>query len=249
MKHSTLIAALLCLLMGALARAETYQLVTEEWAPYNYRENEHITGMATEVVRAIMALTGDDFEISMRPSMRASRVLHTQPRTIMYSMFRTPERESLFKWVGPIAEESIYPYQLAAAAQPIHTLEQLLHTPRITTRHAGLVPTMLTSMGFDNLDTSATESEQLYRMLLAGRTEVIIGDTDAGVAYYSRQLGIAPGTLRRVPIELYRSSLYIAFSRDSDDALVAAWAAALDRLRRSGELARIQQRYERRDDQ
>lgn len=248
-KHSIFIVALLCLLMGALARAETYQLVTEEWAPYNYRENEHITGMATEVVRAIMALTGDDFEIRMRPSMRASRVLQTQPRTIMYSMFRTPEREPLFKWVGPIAEESIYPYQLAAAAQPIHTLEQLLHTPRITTRHAGLVPTMLASMGFDNLDTSATESEQLYRMLLAGRTEVIIGDTDAGVAYYSRLLGIAPGTLRRVPIELYRSSLYIAFSRDSDDALVAAWAAALAKLRSTGELTRIQRRYERRDDQ
>lgn len=248
-KHSILIAALLCLLMGALAKAETYQLVTEEWAPYNYRENEHITGMATEVVRAIMTLTGDDFEIRLRPSMRASRVLQTQPRTIMYSMFRTSERESLFKWVGPIAEESIYPYQLAAAAQPIHTLEQLLHTPRITTRHAGLVPTMLASMGFDNLDTSATESEQLYRMLLAGRTEVIIGDTDAGVAYYSRQLGIAPGTLRRVPIELYRSSLYIAFSRDSDDALVAAWAAALAKLRSTGELTRIQRRYERRDDQ
>ena len=33
------------------------------------------------------------------------------------------------------------------------------------------------------------------------------------------------------------------------DALVAAWAAALARLRRSGELARIQRRYERRDDQ
>jgi polar amino acid transport system substrate-binding protein len=242
-KHSIPIAALLCLLMGALARAETYQLVTEEWAPYNYRENEHITGMATEVVRAIMALTGDDFEIRMRPSMRASRVLQTQPRTIMYSMFRTPERESLFKWVGPIAEESIYPYQLAAAAQPIHTLEQLLHTPRITTRHAGLVPTMLASMGFDNLDTSATESEQLYRMLLAGRTEVIIGDTDTGVAYYSRQLGIAPGSLRRVPIELYRSSLYIAFSGDSDDELVANWAKALEHLRETGELERIHGNY------
>lgn len=242
-KHSIFIAALLCLLMGALARAETYQLVTEEWAPYNYRENEHITGMATEVVRAIMALTGDDFEIRMRPSMRASRVLQTQPRTIMYSLFRTPEREPLYKWVGPIAEESIYPYQLAVAAQPIHTLEQLLHAPRITTRHAGLVPTMLASMGFDNLDMSATESRQLYRMLLAGRTEVIIGDTDAGVAYYSRQLGIAPGTLRRVPIELYRSSLYIAFSRDSDDDLVANWARALEHLRETGELARIQSHY------
>ncbi|CAM3867889.1 polar amino acid transport system substrate-binding protein [Ectopseudomonas alcaliphila] len=242
-KHSTLIAALLCLLFGALARAETYQLVTEEWAPYNYSEDGRITGMATDVVRAIMALTGDDFEIRLRPSMRATRTLRTQPRTIMFSMFRTPERELLYKWVGPIAEESIYPYQLATAVQPINTLEQLLHAPRITTRHAGLVPTMLQSLGFNNLDKSATESPQLYRMLLAGRTEIIIGDTDAGVAYYSRQLGIAPGTLRRIPIELYRSSLYIAFSLDSDDALVATWAAALEQLRTTGELERMQSRY------
>lgn len=59
-------------------------------------------------------------------------------------------------------------------------------------------------------------------MLLAGRTDIIIGDTSAGVAYYSRQLEIAPGTLRRIPIEIYRSSLYIAFSRDCDDELVVA---------------------------
>lgn len=43
------------------------------------------------------------------------------------------------------------------------------------------------------------------------------------MAYYSRQLNIAPGTLRQIPIELYRSSLYIAFSRDCDDELIASW--------------------------
>ncbi len=249
MKPSIPSLVLLCLLSGALARAEPYQIVTEEWAPYNYEDNGQLTGMSTEVVRAIMALTGYDFEIDLLPSMRATHALQNRPRTIMYSMFRTPEREPLYKWVGPIAQESIYPYQLASTAQPIISLEQLMHAPRITTRRSGLVPTLLESLGFKNLDKSAGASNQLYRMLLAGRTELIVGDTDAGVAYYSRQLGIAPGTLRRVPIELYRSSLYIAFSRDSDDALVAAWAAALATLRRSGELARIQRRYERLDDQ
>lgn len=162
----------------------------------------------------------------------------------MYSLFRTAEREPLYKWVGPIMEESIHPYQLANGTQPVNTLEQLLRAPRITTRHAGLVPEMLHSLGFNNLDKRATESQQLYRMLLAGRTSIIIGDTDAGVAYYSRQLGIPAGTLRRIPIELCRSSLYIAFSLDSDDERVAAWASALEQLRRSGELERIQRRYE-----
>lgn len=244
MNHSTLTAALLCLLLGTFAKAEQYQVVTEEWAPYNYKENNQLTGMTTEIVRAIMALTGDDFEIVQLPSMRASHVLQTRPKTILYSMFRTAERESLYKWVGPIVEESIHPYQLASALQPVSSLEQLLHAPRITTRHAGLVPDMLQSLGFKNLDRSATANLQLYRMLLAGRTDIIVGDTDAGVAHYSRQLNIAPGTLRQIPIEIYRASLYIAFSQDCDDELVAAWASALEQLRHSGELERIQHRYE-----
>ncbi|MBV6748966.1 ABC transporter substrate-binding protein [Pseudomonas chlororaphis] len=243
MNHSTLTAALLCLLLSSPVRAEQYQIVTEEWAPYNYEENNQLTGISTEIVRKIMALTGDDFEVVLLPSMRSSHALNTRPKTIMYSLFRTAEREPLYKWVGPIVEESIYPYQLANAQQPVNTLEQLLHAPRITTRQAGLIPAVLQPQGFNNLEKVATESRQLYRMLLAGRTDIIVGDTAAGVAYYSRQLDIAPGTLRRIPVELYRSSLYIAFSRDSDDKVVAAWASALEELRRSGELKRIQDRY------
>lgn len=242
-KHWTLAAASLWVLLGTPARAEPYQVVTEEWAPYNYEENNQLTGMTTEIVRAIMALTGDNFEVVLLPSMRASRVLQTRPRTIMYSMFRTAEREPLYKWVGPIAEDSIHPYQLANTP-PVNSLEQLLHAPKITTRHAGLVPNMLRSLGFNNLDKSATENLQLYRMLLAGRTSIIIGDTDAGVVFYSRQLNIAPGTLRQIPIELYRSSLYIAFSRDCEDELIAAWTNALEQLRHSGELERIQRQYQ-----
>ena len=242
-KSFRFLLVLLCVLPGAFARAEPYQIVTEEWAPYNYQQGDQLTGMATEIVRAIMTSTGDGFDIVVVPSMRASHALVSRPKTIMYSMFRTPERESLYKWVGPIAEESIYPYQLAATPTPVRTLEQLRQAPQITTRHAGLIPQVLEARGFDNLHKSATSSQQLYRMLLAGRTGIIVGDTDAGVAYYSAQLGIAPGTLQRVPVELYRSALYIAFSKDSDDVLVSTWADALEQLRVSGELARIQQRY------
>ena len=83
MKPSILSLVLLCLLSGALARAEPYQIVTEEWAPYNYEDNGQLTGMSTEVVRAIMALTGDDFEIDLLPTMRATYALQNRPNTIM----------------------------------------------------------------------------------------------------------------------------------------------------------------------
>lgn len=244
MKYSTVISTLAFLLLSTSLRAEQYQIVTEEWAPYNYEENNQITGMTTEIVRAIMAVTGDNFDLVLLPSMRGSRTLSVRPKTIFYSMFRTQEREALYKWVGSIVEESIYPYQLAFAQEPVNTLQQLLSAPRITTRHAGLMPDLLRSLGFTNLDTSATHNRQLYRMLLAGRTGIIVGDTAAGVAHYSRKLSIAPGTLRQIPIEIYRSSLYIAFSLDSEGEVVAAWASALEQLRQSGEVERIKRRYE-----
>lgn len=243
MKVSTWTAGLLILILSSMATAEQYQIVTEEWAPYNYQEQGQLTGMTTEVVRAIMAVTGDNFDIQLVPSLRATRALNLQPRTIMYSLFRTAERESLYKWVGPVVEVSIHPYQLASAPQPAYSLEQLMSAPRITTRNAGLIPDLLVSLGFDNLDRSAVRNQQLYLMLLAGRTEIIIGDTNTGVAHYSRQLGIAPAMLRQVPVEIYRASLYIAFSKDSDDGLVAAWAEALEQLQGSGELERIRLRY------
>lgn len=236
------VATLLLSTFDSSAEADQYKVVTEEWAPFNYVENNYLTGMATEIVQAIMFLTGDDFEIVMLPSMRATHALQARPRTIMYSLFRTAERESLYKWVGPISEESIYPYQLANARNQVNTLDQLLHAP-ITTLHAGLIPEVLEPMGFKHLDKVAVKTEQLYRMLLAERTGIIIGDTDAGVSHYSRQLNVAPDALRKVPIEIYRSSLYIAFSRDCDDALVAAWSSALEQLRQSGELERIRYRY------
>lgn len=242
LKRSRLFAALLCLSLGTVASAGSYQVVTEEWAPYNYLEEDRLTGMTTEIVHAIMHLTGDDFEITLLPSMRSSLVLQTRSKTIMYSMFRTAERERLYKWVGPIAEESIHAWQRAGTA-PLDTLEQLMRAAQITTRHAGLLPDTLQAQGFTNLDRSATENRQLYLMLLAGRTDVIAGDTDVGVAYYSRQTGIASGMLRQIPVELYRSQLFIAFSLDSEDTVVAAWAGALEQLRESGELERIKARY------
>lgn len=247
MNYMILFQALFCLWFGGLslgALAGQYQVVTEDWAPYNFLQNNRLTGMATDVVRAIMARTGDNFEIVLLPSMRSIRTLNKRPKTVMYSLFRTAEREPLYKWVGPLAEVSIFPYQLANAPEKVNSMSQLLAAPKITTRNAGLIPAWLEAKGFKNLDKSAGDSVQLYHMLLAGRTDIIIGDGTAGVAYYSHQLGIAPDTLRQIPLELYRSSLYIAFSRDADDQVVASWAAALEQLRVSGELERIQNIYE-----
>ncbi|HIE1389023.1 TPA: substrate-binding periplasmic protein [Pseudomonas aeruginosa] len=231
-------------LWSAIARAENYRVFTEEWAPYNYLEDGELKGVVTEVVKSIMDVTRDEFEITLVPSMRASYALKMRPKSIMFSMFRTGDRERLYKWVGPIVDVSIYPYQLSYAKNRVASFEDLLGVDKITTRSGGLLPRLLRQKGFENLDESASESEQLYLMLLAGRSAVIVGDSEAGMRYYMHKLNAPLSAVRRIPVELFSSSLYIAFSPDCDDVLIKSWSRALEELRKSGKLVEIQKRYE-----
>lgn len=221
-----------------------YQIVTEEWAPYNYSVEGRLKGISTDIVQGIMAQTGDHFPILVLPSLRTAVALDRGPRIIMYSLFRTPAREHKYKWIGPILEESVYPYKLRGLQPAIRSIEDLKSLSHITCRHGGTVPARLKSLGFDNLDMSATESIQLYKMLLSGHAEVIIGDTDLGVHYYIDQLNVPHERLEKIPIEVFRSSLYIAFSADADDATVNAWRLALKRMKDSGQLDRIRATYD-----
>ena len=114
----------------------------------------------------------------------------------------------------------------------------------ITTRIAGSIPSRLQALGFTNLEQTATESEQLYKMLFSRRMDAIVGDTDLGVHYYVKRLGFDDATLEKVPIEIFRSELYIAFSPDSDDQVVNSWTKAVKSLKDSGALKQIFLRYE-----
>jgi polar amino acid transport system substrate-binding protein len=52
-KLAILLLALLGLAPGAHAVTPQYQVVTKEWAPYNYIQDGEVTGITTEIVRAL----------------------------------------------------------------------------------------------------------------------------------------------------------------------------------------------------
>lgn len=128
-----LAACTLCTASSALQ----YEIVTEEWAPYNYTSEGQLKGLSTDIVMAIMNLTGDRFPIHVLPSLRTGMVLDRRPRTIMYSLFRTKERKDRYKWVGPIIEEAIFPYKRRESPLVIKSIDDLKQLGRITCRHGG----------------------------------------------------------------------------------------------------------------
>jgi polar amino acid transport system substrate-binding protein len=242
MRKPLLVIALLAMRLHCFPD-EGVLIVTEEWAPYNYAQNGGVTGLSTEIVEGIMRILGERYPIELLPSMRAKALLDTRPKTILYSLFRTPEREQKYRWVGPILEEGIYFYKLRESLLSARTLDDIKRVNLIACRRAGVIHDLLVERGFSNLDESGTDSKQVYSKLLAKRCDLAISDTDIGIKYLFASMGKSPDVLERIDYPFFTSKLYIGFSKDFPDDEFARWEDAFAKLKQSGELARIIEKY------
>lgn len=249
-RRASWVAGVLALAVAALAgspvcvAAATLNVVTEEWAPYNYAENGSLKGMSVEIVQALARSLQVEVDFRLLPSMRAKAALESEPRTLMISMLRTPEREDRYKWIGPLGESSIYFYKRRGSPLVIATLEDAKRVPLICTRHAGLAVARLRREGFTNLSASAVEGRSVYQMLLLGRCDLAVSDSLLGVSHALKQIGQPPDAVVQTPVKVLTLPLYIAASKDMPDVEVARWQAALDALKKSGALQAIVKKYE-----
>lgn len=99
---------------------------TEEYPPYNYQgEDGTITGISTERLRAALAEAGLEAEFRLLPWARAYTEAQLRERHCVYSTTRTPERESLFTWVGPLTSSTWAAFALEDAGIEAASLDDL----------------------------------------------------------------------------------------------------------------------------
>jgi polar amino acid transport system substrate-binding protein len=237
------LALALALTGPCIASDQKLSVVTEDWVPYNYSENGVLKGVSVDTVRAIAQALNAEVDIELLPSMRASALLNGRRRTMLITMLRTPEREDRYKWIGPLGDSSIYFYKRKGDPLTIATLQDASHVRAICSRQGGLVPSRLKAAGFNNIDLSAFDGKAVYRMLIFGRCDLAISDTQLGVAHLLRQMGMAPDAVEQTQVKLISAPLYIASSKDVPDAEIARWQKALDQLKSSGAFKAILKKY------
>jgi len=88
---------------------ESIQVVTENWYPYNYLDDNHkVVGQSTERVLQVLNTAKVDFTLALYPWTRALNLATTQPNVLLYTVLRTPDREDLFHWVCPVAKKRVH---------------------------------------------------------------------------------------------------------------------------------------------
>lgn len=233
-------AALLPLLLAGQSTAQPLRVLTEELPPLNFTENGQLTGLSVEVVREIMQRTGGQDEILSLPWARGYRAALEEPNVVLFSTTRTEERETQFKWVGPLAPFSYVFYKKSGSPITLKTLDDARQVGNIATYRDDAREQFLKEQNFTNLDSSP-KLVSCARKLLEGRVDLWL-DSNLTAHQVVEQSGADPQQIEPV-LAVKTNYLYIAFSKQTDDAVIERWQNALTAMRQDGTFQRIFEKW------
>ncbi|MGR2740030.1 substrate-binding periplasmic protein [Billgrantia sp. Q4P2] len=195
---------------------------TEEYPPYNYRDDDgRITGSATELLRAALDAADLDADFRLLPWARAYTEAQLRERHCVYSTTRTPERESLFTWVGPLASSTWAAFALEDAEIEADSLDDLAELS-VGSFREDAVGQYAASQGIPIVVASA-ERENIGR-LRAGLIDAwVTGEQTA--RYLAEEVDLP---LRRL-FAFNEVDLYLACHPSVPDQFIARLQAALAR--------------------
>jgi len=219
-------------------------LMAEENAPFNFTAGGVATGIAVDLIVAALKDAGyavSPSEIQVVPWARAYDAARNQPGTMLFSMARTQERESLFSWVGPIYKAQIG--LVAARGRNIRVSSPAdLQAYTIATVRDGAPEQLLVKAGVPEQSLDRGNGiEANLKKLLAGRVDMVAFNIPA-VIYNLSRMGADPADFTVVYV-LRELDLYYAFHTSTDPVLLKAVQASLDRIRASGGYETIVRRY------
>ena len=219
--------------MAQPAEMPPIRVLTSEFPPYNYNYNGVLVGVSVDVVRAVLAEAGVQAEIESVPWARAYQRAQADANILIFSITRTVERESLFKWVGTIAPVDYSFFARKDRGLRLNSLDGARQF-RIATAHDDVVDQLLDRLGFPHVEDVGGQGayEQNVRKLLAGRVDLWGVATLPAIHFL--QSADPQSRIERVgPIsELDSEGMYIAFGAKTADDVVAHFRHALERVKR-----------------
>ena len=219
-------------------------LLTENFPPYNmakngknFAQNDNIEGIAVDSLRETFKRA--DISYSMTLRFPWERIYHLALENPGYGVFvtaRVPEREKLFKWVGPIGPDDWV--LLARGDSPITltSLEQARQY-RVGAYKGDAIALSLEKQGL--APVIVLRDQDNARKLQAGQIDLWATGAPAG-QFLARQVGISGF---KTVLRFHQAELYLALNKDVPDELVSKLQKALDQLRAEGVLQKISAKY------
>lgn len=245
-----LAAAIAVLLPGTPAHAQSLDeltYITEDYPPYNFEKDGKRQGIAVDLLTEVLSASGaakSRADIKVWPWARGYETALREKNTVLFSTTRTPAREHLFKWVGPIMPSRIVLVAKKSAGIRIRRIEDLHHAPyRIGVVREDIGEQILLKSGVSRERTvQANSGLSVAKMLHAGRVDIWAYGADV-ILWNMKELGYPTAEYEEVLTLSESQHYYYALNKETDDRLVARLQSELEQLRAKGKFDEILDRY------
>lgn len=206
--------------------------VTEEYPPFNYHDNGTASGLMVDLISAITRKAGEEIpreSFTFLPWSEAYQKAVTDPDTVIFAIAKNPDRENLFKWVGPVVSYNLSLYSRRSNNITIVSTDEL-KTYRIGTITDDITVDALVQAGVKKEDIIMdTDPRTLVHDLEDGTIDLFAyGDITAN--YYIKNV-TGNSAYYRLSGQIGSVPVYIGFSRGTPDAVVEKFQKAFDELK------------------
>jgi polar amino acid transport system substrate-binding protein len=219
-------------------------LLTENFPPYNMAKNgknfaqdENINGIAVDIVREMFKRADITYSLTLRfPWERIYKLALEKPGYGVFVMARLPDREKLFKWVGPIGPDDWIMLAKADSKISLQTLDDA-RKYKIGAYKGDAIAETLGKQGLNPI--VVLRDQDNAKKLVNGQIDLWATGDPAG-RYLARQEGV--NGLKTV-LRFNSAELYLALNKDVPDELVSKLQVVLDQMRKEGVVDDIMARY------
>ncbi len=216
-------------------------IFTEENPPQNYRSTGgSLTGSSVEMVELLMKLTGNEEDILLTNWTNAYDQILVAPNSMVFSTLKTPARDTLFHWVGPVCRKSYVFYVRTNGTVNFNTLEGAKAVGSIGVPEGWASQQELVNQGFTNIKTFST-TLSVFQKLMDGTIDAAVLN-DISIQMLAGQAGYAAADVRSALL-LSSNETYLAFSKDTKPEYVEQWQQAYSTIRSNGKFLQIWKKW------
>ncbi len=220
----------LAIFLCALSNATEIHFYSEDYPPFNYQEGQKPKGIAVDLLQLMLAKAGMEQPIEDIRFAAWARSYYSAlnlENAAVFSTTRNADRETLFKWVGPIMDNRIVIIGKKSRNFSFETVKDL-YGFNIGAVRDDIGQTVLQKIAVPEQNIFVLPfPEQAARMLDHARIDLwIYGHAAAG--FIQQSFDIDPSDYEVVWDQGSVGQLYYAFNPQVSDTIIAKLQAALD---------------------
>ncbi|OLS61193.1 substrate-binding periplasmic protein [Pseudomonas putida] len=231
-------------LTTAAQASEPLVLLTENFPPYNmsrdgksFAHDADIDGIAADLVREMFHRADIPYSMTLRfPWTRVYQQAKDTPNHGVFVLARLPDREKLFKWVGPLGPDDWVLLAPAGSRVQLDNLQQAKGL-RIGAYKGDAIAENLQQQGLKPV--LVLRDQDNAKKLSNGEIDLWATGDPAG-RYLARQIGM---TAFKTVLRFNGTELYLALNPSVPDQVVKRLQDALEQMRQDGFVDATYARY------